>query len=95
VKSNGLAVYQTGGQIYTPKFVMSCLTYPRTVEFRSMPTTAISRAKTNTMKTNNATLLVICKKVGLRVNAEEATHSSMSSAQNAVKNVHINQLKCS
>jgi hypothetical protein len=42
------------------------------------------------MKTNNGTLLAVGKKVGLRVNAEEAAHSSMSIAQNDVQNVNIN-----
>jgi hypothetical protein len=67
---------------------MSCLTYPRTVEFNSMPTTGICRATINTTN-NNETLLVVSKKVGLRVNAEGATHSSVSSTQNAVQNVNI------
>jgi hypothetical protein len=41
------------------------------------------------MKRNIETLLVVGKKVGLRVNAEEATNSSVSSEQNAVQNVNI------
>ena len=41
------------------------------------------------MKKNIETLLVLSKKGGLRVNAEEATHSSVSSEQNAVQNVNI------
>ena len=84
-KSNGLAVCQTKGSVYTQKFVTSCLTYPRAVEFRYMPTTG----ENNTMKKNIVTLLVVSKKVGLRVNAEEATHSSVSSELNAVQNVNI------
>jgi hypothetical protein len=41
------------------------------------------------MKKNIETLLLVRKKVGLRVNAEEATHSSVSSEQNAVQYVNI------
>jgi hypothetical protein len=42
------------------------------------------------MTNTNEILLVFSKKVGLRVNAEGETYSSMSSAQNAVQNVNIN-----
>jgi hypothetical protein len=41
------------------------------------------------MKKNIETLLVFSEKVGLRVNAEEATHSAVSSEQNAFQNVNI------
>ena len=87
-KSNGLAVCQTKDTEYTPKFVTSCLTHPRAVEFRYVTTTVMSD-ENNTVKKNIVTLLVVSKKVGLKANAEEATHGSVSSELNVVQNVSI------